>query len=107
MNHRLASRVITILLLGFLFGLYIHGDNKKWSQLGRQAYIDHELEDFDSTKAEPHPAIFMIIGSIVVTSAFFGLYELLVFLLSAIFKRVLPRDRNQQRTPTPASVPFS
>jgi hypothetical protein len=95
-----------MLLIGVLFGLYVHGDNKKWSQLGRQAYIDHELEDFDSNKAEPHPAVFMIIGSIFVTSAFFGVYELIVFLISAIFKKLLPSASSQPLAQTPTHYPF-
>jgi hypothetical protein len=106
-NYRLASRIITVLLIGVLFGLYVHGDNKKWSQLGRQAYMDHELADFESIKAEPQPAVFMIIGSIIVTAAFFGVYELIVFVLSAIFRKLLPPPNHQPPpAPAPSHYPF-
>jgi hypothetical protein len=47
----------------------------------------------------------MIIGSIIVTAAFFGVYELIAFVLSAIFRKLL-RPPNHQPTPAPSHYPF-
>ena len=107
MNHRLASRLIVMLLIGILFGLCVHSDQKKWSQLGRQAYIDHELADFDSSKAQPQPAVIMVIGSVIVTALFFGIYELIVWVFSAVFKKLLSPAQSPQSPPAPVHHPFS
>ena len=106
MNHCLASRIAAMLLIGVVFAVYTHGENKKWGLLGRQAYIDNELADFDSNMVKPELGSGMIIAGCVVAAAVFGLYELVAFVFSELFKRMLPSDTNQQHTPTPPSHPF-
>ena len=107
MNHRLASRLSAILLIGIFVGILIRRDNEKWRQLGREAYIDHQLADFNSNKTEPQPAALMIFASIILSALVFGLYELLVFLFSAIFKKLLPPPTIAQPPPAPTYHPFS
>ena len=96
-----------MLLIGAVFALYTHSENKKWGQLGRQAYIDNELADFDSNMVKPQLGLAMIIGGCVVAVIVFGLYELIAFLFFEVFKRVLPFGRNQQQTPSLPSHPFA
>ena len=107
MNHRLASRLLTILLIGILFGVLINRDNEKWRRLGREAYIDHQLAEFNSNKAEPPSPAIMIIASVILSAFLFGLYELLVFLLSAAVRKLFPEPAGPQ-PPSPSTYhPFS
>ena len=105
MNHRLASRLLTMLLAGILIGVLVHRDNEHSRQLGRQAYIDRQAADFDSNKTEPQSAVLMIFVGILLTSAFFGLYELIVFLFAAGFKKLLPPPASQPPS-APTYHPF-
>ncbi|HEY1424699.1 MAG TPA: hypothetical protein VGF20_14695 [Candidatus Acidoferrum sp.] len=106
MNPRPVGRILATLLLGTVFGLYIHADNKKWSQLGRQAYIDHQLEDFDSNKATPQSKPVLMLGAMIVAAILFGAYELIALAFAAIFKSLFPASATQQ-TPPPPSYPFA
>jgi len=90
MRHQLVAKAITITIFAVAFGLYVHRDNVKWSQLGREAFIDYQLKDFDSDKAEPTPAATMIIACLLLSFAFFGFYELISFLFAAALKRLFP-----------------
>src|SRR6266481_3175921 len=106
MNPRLASTLIAIVLIGIVIGVLIHRDNEKWRRLGREAYIDHQLADFNSGMAEPQSATLMVFVSILLTATIFGAYELLVFVLFALISKTFPAAAAHQPPPAP-SHPFS
>src|SRR5262244_968034 len=99
MNYHLAARVAAVLLIGLLFGFYLHNDQQKWNRLGRQAYVDQQLATFDSRLAARDSKPMLIFGSLLLSLLTFGLYELLVLALSAILKRFLPRSATGQQGP--------
>jgi hypothetical protein len=104
MNRNLIARSVAILLLGVLFAYYIEHDRLKWRQLGREAFLAHETERYDSWIGKPHPASATVIGAIIVAGLFFGLYELVVLFLSAVLKSA---GQAQEKPPGNSGVPFS
>ena len=87
MKQNLVPKVLAAMLLGILFGWYIHHDYVTWSLRGRDAFIAHQMRRFDMYFASPRP----IAHSLVVTALFaLGvcvLYEMLVAGLSSILNR--------------------
>src|SRR5262249_13300134 len=79
------ARVLSGILIGMLFGYYIHYDYLRWSQRGREAYLAHQNLHFEKYIATPHPPVTLMIGTVIMMGAFFGMYEL----LAAIFTRIL------------------
>jgi hypothetical protein len=86
MNRHLASRIITIVLFGVLFGSYIHRDYANWNLRGREAFLAHESQRFDRFIAKPHPRVFTVIGATITVAGIFGIYELIALGLSAALK---------------------
>jgi hypothetical protein len=86
MNPQLTNRAIAAAILGVMFGWYIHHDYTRWSQLGREAFIAHDVHRFDQYMAVPRPIGLTMFGAVVVAIGLFGLYELIAFVLSKILR---------------------
>ena len=99
MNPRLVGRILATLLLGALFGLYMHSDQTKWNQLGRQAYLDHETEDFDSNMANHQSKPVQIIGATIAAGVLLGAYELVALAFFRSFQEPVPRHRKPPTHP--------
>lgn len=52
-TREFVSRVVAVLLFGFLTGLYIHYDFGRWNRLGREAFLAYESNRFDQSMAFP------------------------------------------------------
>ena len=104
MNRNLLARGLAVLLMGLLLGAYINHDNQKWRRLGRDAFIAHELERFDRFIAPPNSSGIAAFGAIILAPFFFGLYELVVFILTAV---LIPTKSRQVGTPGSSGVPFT
>ena len=86
MNRNVIRRVIAAALLGFLFGIYVHHDYVFWGRKGREVFIAHETRRFDEYMADPRPLAVTAVPMAIVSLFGFGLYELVVFGLSALIK---------------------
>lgn len=104
MNRNLFARALAILVMGLLFGAYVNHDSKKWRQLGRDAFIAHEMERFDRFIAQPDAAGVAVFGAIILVPFIFGLYELLVFILMAAMRST---TSGQIGPPGARNVPFT
>jgi hypothetical protein len=86
MNPNPINRVGAAVILGVTFGWYTHHEYVRWNLLGREAFIAHEVQRFEQYMAVPRPMGFTIFGGVVVAIGLFGIYELLVLLLSKALK---------------------
>jgi hypothetical protein len=71
------GRVAAAALIGLALGFYVHHDFVAWSQRGREAFMAYEGQRFDRFFIQPRSIVATMIVSVVVASAFIGLYELL------------------------------
>jgi len=78
-------RVTAAFVMGVLFGLYNHNMRLTWSRRGKDAFISHEMQNFDRYFAHPHLA-FTIASGVFAAAFLFAFYELITLALS----RLLP-----------------
>jgi len=103
MNRHQTSRLLATLLLGVLFGWFLHHDSMKWNHLGRAAFLADQSHHFDTADTNPPPLAAMMVVSAILTGVLFGVYELLALLIGATLKPFFPENKPNN----PASIPFS
>jgi hypothetical protein len=86
MNSSLINKAIAVTLLGVIFGWYTHYDYVRWSLLGREAFIAHQMHRFELYMAVPRSLVPTMFGGVVVAIGLFGVYELMVLALSKILR---------------------
>lgn len=84
MKQNLIPKVVAAILLGSLFGWYIHHDYVTWSLRGRDAFIAHQIRRFDMYMASPRPIAHNLVVTALLALGVCVLYELLVAGLSSI-----------------------
>jgi len=104
MNQNLIARVIAVVLLGILFGYYIHYDERKTRQMDREQYIARETHKYDESKSDPTPLPAMIFGGIIVLGLFVAVYEVVVIIISGALKSKAVGTGGPTRD---MSIPFS
>jgi len=87
MKQNFMSRVVAAILLGGLFGWYVHYDSALWNLRGRDAFIAEQVHRFNTYISPPRPAVFTVIFSILLTCGACVVYELLAAGLAAIVNR--------------------
>ncbi|HKV63342.1 MAG TPA: hypothetical protein VJO16_15630 [Candidatus Acidoferrum sp.] len=95
MNQNLIARVIAVVLLGVFFSAYMNHDYQKWRSLGRGQFLAHEAERFDRTISAARPFGVMATGAVIGVGFLVGIYELVVFGLSAVLKSTAPPQQTQ------------
>jgi hypothetical protein len=78
-------RIIAAVVMGLIFGSYNHHIYLRWNQRGRDAFISHELQRFDTHMAHPHSLMFTVASGIIGSAVIFVFYELIVIALSRLF----------------------
>jgi hypothetical protein len=56
-----------------------------WNRRGKDAFISHQLQRFDTHIAQPQSLIFTVASGIIGAAVIFAFYELIVSLLSRVF----------------------
>jgi hypothetical protein len=69
------GRVLAILFLGIMRGLYSHFSQMRWLGRGREAFLADQGSRFDKFAAY-HPTGTMLIAGIILVAVAAGLYEL-------------------------------
>jgi hypothetical protein len=80
------SNIMAAMLLGGLFGWYIHHDLLTWGLRGREAFITYQLLRFDMNMATPSPVFYNVIVAALLALGFCILYEAIAFWLSTAMK---------------------
>ena len=78
------ARALTAVLLGVLFGYYVHYDFLRWNQRGKDAFLAYQGHRFDQSMAAPHPTAITVIGMAIVIVFGFAIYELVVAVVAKI-----------------------
>lgn len=78
------ARILSALLLGVLFGYYIHYDYLRWNQRGREAFLLYQGHRFDQSMAVVRPTALTVISITIVMVIAFAIYELVAAILSKI-----------------------
>jgi hypothetical protein len=79
------GRVLAILFLGVLRGVYTHFNQMRWLGRGREAYLADQAQRFDKFAAY-HSAPVMLVAGVILAAGTFGLYEL----IAAGITRIVP-----------------
>jgi hypothetical protein len=79
MKRDFIGKITAAVLLGSLFGWYIHHDETTWSLRGREAFNAYQMHRFDLYIASPHPLVYSIFVTALWTGGFCAVYELLTF----------------------------
>ncbi len=101
MNASAKSRVTAIIILGVVLGWYVHHDEVKWNQRGRDAFISAQMKRFDQNIVKPKPLVPLTVTSIIGAGFFFGAYELLVIVISKFAKE----EKTEATAGTPVFSP--
>ncbi|HXY78933.1 MAG TPA: hypothetical protein VEH47_08975 [Candidatus Acidoferrales bacterium] len=82
MKPNLIYKFISAVVLGALFGSYIHHDYVRWAQLGREAFLAHQAARFNQYMSPPHPIALTVFASTVMIVGALAIYEVLAFALA-------------------------
>jgi hypothetical protein len=91
MTREIACRIMSAVLLGGLFGWYIHHSQVTWSVRGREAFIAYQAHRFDLIYANPSPASSSVVSTALLIIGACLLYELVAYCLSAMMSNRTPR----------------
>jgi hypothetical protein len=94
-SQNLIARVIAVVLLGVFFGAYMNHDYQKWRRSGRDQFLAHEAQRFDRMISPVRPFGVVATGAVIGVGFLVGLYELVVFGLSAVLKSTAPPQQTQ------------
>jgi hypothetical protein len=90
MNRRVLSRIISAVLLGMLFGAYMHHDYVRANKRGREAYLKHQEHRYDTYMANPTPFSKSALEGVIAIALFVGFYEGLALTFSMLLKDAMP-----------------
>ena len=91
MKQYKTGRMLAVLFLGMIFGIYRHFDQMRWLGRGREAYLLEQSHRFDRM-VQYHTAPSMLIAGLIIAGVVFGLYEL----IAAGITRVLPPSTEEE-----------
>jgi len=92
MKARIASELISVVVIGGLAGLYSHASKLKWRRLGRDAFLSDKPHYFDKVIANPSAAINSIVIFVVLGVLIFVLYKSLALGLERLFCSVFEEN---------------
>ena len=79
-NHRL----LAILVMGILVGLYRYHDYLTWNRRGKDAFIANQLQRFDRYMAHPHSLFFTLASTAFAYALILGIYEVIAGLIEQL-----------------------
>jgi hypothetical protein len=88
MKQSKTGRVLAILFLGVLFGLYRHYQQMRALGLGRDGFLAEQGHYFDKI-SQYHSMATMLIAGVIVAAVTFGLYEVIA---AAATKAIPPSE---------------
>lgn len=68
------EKLLAAVVMGLLFGTYLHYDYTKWHDLGREAFLSKQEYRFDHFMAQPHWFVLLFAG-IIAAFIVMGVYE--------------------------------
>jgi hypothetical protein len=77
MKRYRTGRVLAVLFLGVLFGVYKHFMQVRWATLGREAFLADQSRQFDKGMMPPHGELVTMVAGVILAAVAVGLYELL------------------------------
>jgi hypothetical protein len=87
MKQNLIPKITAAILLGGLFGWYIHHDEASWGLRSRDAFLAYQTHRFDMYVVSPRPVAYNLIVMALLALGVCVVYELVVSGLSAIVNR--------------------
>jgi hypothetical protein len=87
MRRKVIVKVLTAVLFGLLFGMYVHHGYLKWNARGQAAFLSYQNHRFVHVMAHPGPEFPLLLSCIILALLGAGLYELIV---AGIFKLISP-----------------
>jgi polyferredoxin len=83
MKRTRTARVLAVFFLGVIRGVYIHFDQMRWLQRGREAFLADQGRRFDKI-AGYHSAPAMLVAGIIMVAIAAVLYELIAAAIASI-----------------------
>jgi hypothetical protein len=90
MKREFVSKIMSAILLGGLFGWYIHFGLVTGNLRGREAFMAYQSHRFDLTYATPSPALSNVISAALLAVGACVVYEFVAYCLSAAMKVIAP-----------------
>jgi hypothetical protein len=88
MKARILSKIIVIVLLGLLIGVWSYNEHAKRGRLGRDIFLVEQGARYDRFFAHPSPIAKDLFIGVFSASISFGFYEAMVFCCSKFLERV-------------------
>jgi hypothetical protein len=79
------GRVLAVLFIGVIGGVYVHFRQMRWLARGRDAYLTAQSHWFDNV-TNYHSSVMMMVAGIILAVLAYGLYEV----IAAGFTRLIP-----------------
>ncbi len=95
MKHRVASSLIAATLLAVVIGCIVQADYVRRGEMGREAFIAHEMWRYDHYYVNRDPAICTIPEVAILVGGLFAVYEVMAFGIYKLNKRISQVDKNK------------
>jgi hypothetical protein len=84
------DKLLAAVVMGLLFGAYLHHDYTKWQDLGREAFLSKQEYRFDHFMAQPRWFLLLFAGTLLAFIVL-GAYEA----IGAVLNRILPKNADR------------
>jgi hypothetical protein len=92
MNNNRLSRIVSIGIMGFIAGFFIHSMRAREALMGREAYLAKQAASYDQHAAHPDMLVISIIAGLIMACIYFGIYELLALVVRKILDKINAAD---------------
>jgi predicted PurR-regulated permease PerM len=90
MNRKLTSRLIAVVLVGVAFGIFFYQDHQKFHNMGRDAYMARQGQQWDRLYADTSAKGLTIVSGCVIAALAVGIYELIAGIVHLVLKKLMP-----------------
>jgi hypothetical protein len=82
------NKVLAVVVLAILFGVYIHHDYARWGDRGLDVYLRYQTTRYENYMAPGHPRSVSYFATMAVLTLAAAVYEL----VAAALAKVLPKE---------------
>jgi hypothetical protein len=96
MKNNLLSELVSVVVIGALFGLESNVMQQKWHRLGRDAFLVHQSQNFDKVCANPSSVTHSILLFVLLAAPIYLLYKGISMLAAKFLSGFADKDEANQ-----------
>jgi hypothetical protein len=92
MKTKVISELISVFVIGTLFGLEIYRIHLKWHSAGRESFLFHESQLFDKAYSAPSSLIHCILVWFLVALLVYALFKAITYVSNKVLSSMISEN---------------